>query len=241
MESRSTVKERMQSEVIPSVEPGRSRPFLPEALVGASGLEFLSPSEKLALNQIRGQSYLQLHSLLQGSLPLHKCPMAVLLMSLHLEWLTQRHSLASVPCLEELDPFFRSLLLDRRLEDSRHAGVDELKVKKWARLSSPSVRARAVAEYFEMLRGLDALLVKQVKLDLGTLIARTGRILTDAEREAFSEVQHRSYRDAFMVTGMAESLLSDVLRELWAGSSLDCEATPVIARFDEMATWGLNG
>jgi len=37
-----------------------SRPFLPESLVGVSGIRCLSEAEKLTLNQIRGNSYLYL-------------------------------------------------------------------------------------------------------------------------------------------------------------------------------------
>src|ERR1700733_14060078 len=37
-----------------------SRPFLPDTLAGVRGLRSLSASEKLALNQIRGNSYLHI-------------------------------------------------------------------------------------------------------------------------------------------------------------------------------------
>jgi hypothetical protein len=42
-----------------------TRPFLPDTLVGLDDLEFLSPVEKLILNQIRGNSYLHLFVLVE--------------------------------------------------------------------------------------------------------------------------------------------------------------------------------
>jgi len=279
-----------------------SRRFLPEALVGSDALGFLNAAERLALNQIRGNSYLYLFGLIEeflvrlviqhvgtsafgdraglgallrsaqeevehrdlfqrlgalfeadfgspcaaaGSvddlaiLILRKSPMAVLLMTLHLELLTQRHFLASSngDVAEDLDPLFRNLLRHHWLDEAQHKRIDELKLRKWTRSSSPSVRARAVAEYFEMLRALDALLLDQLKLDLKSFVARTGRILTEVEEAAFMELQHRSYREVFMVTGMAESLLYDVLRELWAESAPECEipAPPITSRSEAQA------
>ena len=41
------------------------RPFLPEALVGAEGLEFLAPTEQLVVNHIRAHSYLYLFGLVE--------------------------------------------------------------------------------------------------------------------------------------------------------------------------------
>jgi hypothetical protein len=43
-----------------------SKPFLPEALAGVSGLNVLSAREKLLLNQIRGNSYLYLFGFVEG-------------------------------------------------------------------------------------------------------------------------------------------------------------------------------
>ena len=42
-----------------------ARPFMPEALAGVSGLDFLTPGEKLALNQIRGNGYLYMFGLVE--------------------------------------------------------------------------------------------------------------------------------------------------------------------------------
>lgn len=42
-----------------------SKPFMPESLARASGLEFLSPAEQRKLNQIRGHAYLALFGLVE--------------------------------------------------------------------------------------------------------------------------------------------------------------------------------
>jgi hypothetical protein len=42
-----------------------SRPFMPEALAATSALEFLSPEERVAMNQIRGHAYLSIFGLVE--------------------------------------------------------------------------------------------------------------------------------------------------------------------------------
>jgi hypothetical protein len=42
------------------------RPFLPESLAGTESLDFLTPSERLALNRIRGRAYLVVFGLTES-------------------------------------------------------------------------------------------------------------------------------------------------------------------------------
>src|ERR1051325_9239976 len=45
-----------------------TRPFMPETLARTASLTFLSPLEKLALNQIRGNGYLSVFAVLEESI-----------------------------------------------------------------------------------------------------------------------------------------------------------------------------
>src|SRR3712207_3977089 len=42
-----------------------SKPFMPESLARVEGLSFLAPAEKLALNQIKGHTYLSIFGLVE--------------------------------------------------------------------------------------------------------------------------------------------------------------------------------
>lgn len=248
-----------------------SRKFLPEALSGAESLSFLSPKEKLALNHIRGNSYLYLFRFVEeyiiamvvqhidaeifgdeyslrallrfaeeevkhqqlfkkfgeiferdfgtpcgvagspeevAGFIMQKSPMAVVLMTLHIELFTQHHYTASVRDndSEGLDPLFKSMLKHHWLEESQHAKLDALELAKLANDSTQDSCDRAVNDYMDILKAFDGLLLGQVELDIESLKSSTGRSLNAAEREEFIKHQHRSYRYVFLVLGMTNPI-----------------------------------
>ena len=72
-------------------------------------------------------------------------PLAVSLLILHIEWMTQRHFLDSVQDDETLDPQFKSLLRHHWMEEVRHAKLDTLMAE--ARLP-PSAARRSARKRF---------------------------------------------------------------------------------------------
>jgi hypothetical protein len=134
---------------------------------------------------------------------MQKSPMAVMLITLHIELFTQQHYTASVRDneAENLDPLFKSMLKHHWLEESQHAKIDALELDRIARLSSATARTKAVDEYIEILHAFDGLLAGQVALDIESLRAKTGRVLSEEEVKVFTKVQHRSYRYVFLELG----------------------------------------
>ena len=261
-----------------------SRKFLPEALAGCDELGFLSDAQRLALNQIRGNSYLYLfrfveeyiiamvmehataeifgnerilRSLLRfaeeetkhqtlfrrfaelfergfgsrcgvagnpeevAGFIMTKSPMAVLLITLHIELFTQHHYTASVRDneAESLDPLFTSMLKHHWLEESQHARLDALELDRLASDSTAQARDRAVDEYIDILAAFDGLFVAQVGLDLESLRAKTGRVLSDAEAAEFIDKQHRSYRHVFLELGFTNPTLTRHLKVFSPGGA----------------------
>lgn len=242
-----------------------NKPFMPETLARTDLLPFLSPSERLALNQIRGNGYLCMFGVLEESiLPfvidharsqlqsdeyclraflefageeakhihlfrrfreefqqgfgtacgvigpgseiapgiLSHQPLAVALMVLQGEWMTQRHYLDSVRDNKGLDPQFKSLLKHHWMEEAQHAKLDTLMVEAIsARCTEQEIEA-AIQEYLEIVAFLDAGLKQQVEFDFGSLKQATGRTLTDGERQSFVEVQLQAIRWTFLGSGM---------------------------------------
>jgi hypothetical protein len=128
-------------------------------------------------------------------------PLAVALLTLHIEWMTQRHYVDSVKDAP-LDPQFASLLRHHWMEEAQHAKLDTLLVETLARPIGESQIMRAIDEYLEIGGMLDGGLRQQVKLDMEALRMATGRILTEAERERFTEVQLQALRWTFIGSGI---------------------------------------
>jgi hypothetical protein len=243
-----------------------NRPFMPESLARVESLQFLTPKERMILNQIRGHDYLYIFGLVEefilpfvldharpilhgddarvraylnfageeakhidlfkrfrrdflGSFGvtcevigppeaiaqaiLSKHPLAVALVILHIEWMTQRHYLDSVVDDAGLDPQFKSLLKHHWMEESQHVKLDSLMVQAIADTCSDEERAKAIDGYLEIGGMLDAGLMQQVKFDFESLKRATGRAFTPEETDRFFSTQQQATRWTFLGTGMS--------------------------------------
>jgi hypothetical protein len=254
------------------------RSFLPDALAGVKAIQCLNDTEKLRLNQIRGNSYLYFfglceefilpsvieyvshirhtdlnatqaflhfaeeeskHILLfrqfvkefeQGfSVPcecvgpaqticdriLTHHPLAVALITLHIEWMTQRHYLESVRDSQGLDPQFCRLLRYHWLEEAQHAKLDVLMVQEMTRsLDSERIEA-AIADYFAIINLLDQEFQQQVLLDIESLSQVSDRQFSDVERLKIQTIQLQSYRWTFLGSGMTHQTVRRTFREIY--------------------------
>lgn len=129
-------------------------------------------------------------------------PLAVALVILHIEWMTQIHYLQSVRDDQDLDPQFKSLLKHHWMEEAQHAKLDTLMVEALAEGRDADGIAHAFDEYLEIGMFLDEGLSQQTRFDLEAFERATGRTLTDDERRIFIEVQHQANRWTFLGSGM---------------------------------------
>ncbi len=124
-------------------------------------------------------------------------PMAVMLITLHIEWMTQAHYTESVRDDHRIDPFFKKLLHHHWLEESQHARIDLLELAKLAGAASQNARERAVHEYFQILDAFDGLLLEQAKLDVGSIAA-----LNHQTPAGLESAIHRAYQKVFLWYGV---------------------------------------
>ena len=253
------------------------RPFLPESLARVERLSFLAPTEKRALNQIRGVGYLSMFGLVEefilpfvlahterdihgesyqvrsflefageeakhihlfrrfreefdagfgtvceqiGPAPaiaqevLKHDPLAVALVILQIEWMTQRHYIDSVMDDRDLDPQFKSLLKHHWMEEAQHAKLDTIMVRDLAAGRSSVGLARAVDEYLEIGAFVDGGLQQQVEMDVRSFERATGRALTADERAEFVKVQLQALRWTYLGSGMTHGNFLGTLGEL---------------------------
>lgn len=252
--------------------------LLPERIAGVDSLHFLSETEKLALNQIRGHSYAHLFLFVEEFIipqvmdqamdTVHNDPtattallrfaeeelkhqelfdavkaalvrglgidfqvvggrvevantvrsfgpLAVMLLTSMLEWITQRHFLE---CFRgdrsQLDPSYVEVFRLHWVEEAQHAKLDTLELQRMSVTASPTERAKAVDDLMSLCGAFDAILSQQTELDIDTLQTHIGRAFTAAERTEMHSKQLAAYRWTFLVSGLDHPVFRAVVTEL---------------------------
>jgi hypothetical protein len=129
-------------------------------------------------------------------------PLAVALVILHIEWMTQSHYVGSVRDDSDIDPLFKSLLKHHWMEEAQHAKLDTLMVEALAEGRSEAEIQSALDEYLEIGMFLDEGLKAQTGLNLDAFEKATGRKLGVDERAALAEQQHQALRWTYLGSGM---------------------------------------
>jgi hypothetical protein len=242
-----------------------TKPFLPESLARVNSLSFLTPAEKVILNQIRGHAYLTMFGTVEefilpfvidtarpnpedddyrvrallafageeakhiqlfkifreefkkgfgvpcevigppadiAAAVLSHHPLAVAILTLHIEWFVQRHYIDSVRDNGELDSQFKSLLRYHWIDEAQHTKLDTLMIDAMAKNYTAEEISKAMDEYIEMGLFLDRGLAQQVQFDLDSFTRATGRQLNDSERKEFEQVQLQANRWTYIGSGM---------------------------------------
>jgi hypothetical protein len=242
-----------------------TKPFLPESLARVETLTFLTPKEKLILNQIRGHAYLTMFGTVEefilpfvvqtarpyevddservraliafageeakhiqlfrlfreefkanfgtecavigppgeiASAVLAHHPLAVALLTLHIEWFVQRHYIESVRSNADLDPQFKRLLKYHWIDEAQHTKLDTLLIEELAKAYTPDEISKAVGEYLDMGAFLDQGLAQQVQFDMDSLERATGRTLKEEDKKEFERIQVQANRWTYIGSGM---------------------------------------
>ena len=143
-------------------------------------------------------------------------PLAVALVILHIEWMTQRHYIESIKDDQELDAQFKSLLRHHWMEEAQHAKLDTMMVEAIADGMNAEEIEKAVDEYLEIGGFLDEGLKQQTIFDLEAFERATGRKLSGDEREEFIKIQHQANRWTYLGTGMTHPKFLETLGVLSA-------------------------
>lgn len=129
-------------------------------------------------------------------------PLAVGLVILQIEWMTQAHYVGSVKDDTGLDPMFADLLRNHWMEEAQHAKLDTLIVEALTETYTPAQREKALDDVFSIAGMVDAALGQQVEFDLDAFERTTGRVLTDEERSRFTDTQRQAQRWTYLGSGM---------------------------------------
>jgi hypothetical protein len=150
---------------------------------------------------------------------LSKSPIAVLMVTLHLEIMTQGHYVDSVRDATGIDPLFAKLLKHHWLEESQHARIDALELKKFSDGASAQQIVTAFDDYLGLIDAFDGLLASQAKMDAVSLARALSRSLSDAESAEIVKAQHAAYRHTFLILGMENPMFLDFMKKLSAADA----------------------
>lgn len=129
-------------------------------------------------------------------------PLAVALVILMIEWMTQNHYLDSIRDDAGLDPLFKSLLKHHWMEEAQHAKLDTLMVEALAEGRDAAGVERAIDEFLEIGAFLDEGLANQTAMNMDAFETATGRRLSGRERKALLRQQHQALRWTYIGSGM---------------------------------------
>ena len=147
-----------------------------------------------------------------GAEVLRHDPLAVGLLILMIEWMTQQHYLGSVRDNGDLDPLFKSLLKHHWMEEAQHAKLDTLIVHALAEGKSEEEIGKAIDQFFEIGSFLDEGLKTQAGFNLDALEAVIGRKVED--RDAIIAQQHQAARWTYIGSGMVHERFVDTLESI---------------------------
>lgn len=143
--------------------------------------------------------------------------LAVALMILHIEWMTQRHYIEAIKDNRILDEQFKSLLRHHWMEEAQHAKLDTMMIEAIADKMNEAELEKAVDEYLEIIEFLDNGLKQQAVFDLESFKRAMGRKLSNEEHEEFIQIQHQANRCTYLGTGMIHPNFLETLGALSEG------------------------
>lgn len=147
-----------------------------------------------------------------GAEVLRHDPLAVGLVILMIEWMTQAHYLGSIRDDGDIDPLFKSLMRNHWMEEAQHAKLDTLIVEALAEGRSEAELEKVMDEFFEIGGFLDNGLAQQAIFNLEALERLTGKKFAD--REAIIAQQHQAARWTYIGSGMVHERFIATLKAL---------------------------
>jgi hypothetical protein len=155
-------------------------------------------------------------------------PLAVALVILMIEWMTQQHYLGSIRDDGDLDPLFKSLMKNHWMEEAQHAKLDTLIVETLAAGRSEAEIDKAIDEFFEIGGFLDDGLKTQAGFNLDALERAIGRKVVN--REELIGQQHQAARWTYIGSGMVHERFKATLEFLSPNAARRiAEAAPLFA------------
>jgi hypothetical protein len=155
-------------------------------------------------------------------------PLAVALVILMIEWMTQQHYLGSIKDDGDIDPLFKSLMKHHWMEEAQHAKLDTLMVDALAEGRSEAEIDKAIDEVFEIAMFLDGGLKAQAEFNIDALEKAINQ--TVLNREEIIAQQHQAARWTFIGSGLVHERFKATVENISPKAAARlAEAAPIFA------------
>ena len=145
---------------------------------------------------------------------LGKSTWAVLALTLDIELFTQIHYRESIASDAALSELFKDVFFFHWKEESQHAILDELELKRHDATLTAEERDRAVAELIELVGAVDGILQTQAKADACYFVANCMRDVGEAEAKSIETGFLKAYRWQYIHSGVRHPQFVKVLSSL---------------------------
>jgi len=144
---------------------------------------------------------------------------AVLALTLDIELFTLEHYLESIEPQADMSPLFKDVFLFHWKEESQHAILDELELRREDLSLTDAERDGAVDDLIGLVGAVDGILQAQAVADAQYFVAHAGRKLTPAQADLLGAAILRAYRWQYIVSGV-QGRFAEVLKELLSEAQL---------------------
>jgi len=138
---------------------------------------------------------------------------AVLALTLDIELFTLQHYLESIEPQADMSPLFKDVFLFHWKEESQHAILDELELRREDLTLTDADRDHAVDDLIGLVGAVDGILQAQAAADADYFVANAGRSFTLAQADALRAAVLRAYRWQYIVSGVKGRFV-EVMKEL---------------------------
>lgn len=145
---------------------------------------------------------------------LGKSTWAVLALTLDIELFTQSHYRQSIDCDASLSPLYRDVFLYHWKEESQHAILDELELRREDARLSPAEREAAVDDFIALVGAVDDILQTQSEADAAYFCAANTRCLPPQEAIEVRRILLKAYRWQYIFSGAGHPHFQKTLGEL---------------------------
>jgi hypothetical protein len=151
---------------------------------------------------------------------LGKSTWAVLALTLDIELFTQLHYRESIEPDRALSELFKDVFLFHWKEESQHAVLDELELKRHDAALTEEQRDGAVDDFIALVVAVDGILRAQAKADAQCFAVNCARTVETREAESLADHFLKAYRWQYIFSGAAHPRFQTVLASLVSGAQL---------------------
>jgi len=149
-----------------------------------------------------------------ASVVLGKSTWAVLALTLHIELFVLAHYRESIEPDDKLSPLFKDVFLFHWREESQHAIMDEIELRRHDATLTSDARDKAVDEFIELVAAVDGLLQAQAAEDVRYFAENCGRPVTSDEQQLLERTVLKAYRWQYIFSGAQDVRFLTVLGDL---------------------------